>query len=289
GVSVAERSYQHALEYAKDREQGTSLSDKSRGVAIVEHADVKRMLLTMKANIEACRALTYEAALHLDLAAQGDAEAQARVDLLTPIVKACGTDMSVEVTSTGVQIHGGMGFVEETGAAQFYRDARILPIYEGTNGIQAMDLAFRKTLRDQGAAAKAYLSEVEALLRDLDQLADAKILPLRHALDEALQSLTAATAWVVGEGMPGAKNGAENVAASSVPYLKCFGLVAGGAMMARSVMAAKQQLEYGQGDEDFLNDKINTARFYATHILPQANAYAKASMDGAQSVLEAKF
>jgi len=136
------------------------LTDKSKRVPIIDHADVKRMLMSMKSQIEALRALTYEAALNLDLANQGDETAQARVDLLTPIVKSCATDMALDVTSTGVQIHGGMGFVEETGAAQYYRDARILPIYEGTNGIQALDLVFRKTLRDQGAATKTYLSEV---------------------------------------------------------------------------------------------------------------------------------
>lgn len=285
GVSVAEASYQQALSYAQEREQGSSLTDKSTRVAIVEHADVKRMLLSMKANIEVMRALTYEAALNLDLAAQGDAQAQARVDLLTPVVKACGTDMAVEVTSMGVQIHGGMGFVEETGAAQYYRDARILPIYEGTNGIQAMDLLLRKTLKDQGATVKNYLSEIENLILDLNQVADVKILSLRHNLDEALQSLHMATSWVLGKGMAGAPN----VAVSSVPYLKCFGLVAGGAIIARSALSAKQQLEFGQGDEDFLREKINTAQFYATHILPQALAYTKAVTEGAEAVLDAEF
>ncbi len=285
GIAIAEASYQHALAYAQEREQGTDVLDKSKGVAIIEHADVKRMLLSMKANIEAMRALSYEAALNLDLAAQGNSEAQVKVDLLTPIVKACGTDMAVEVTSIGVQIHGGMGFVEEAGAAQYYRDARILPIYEGTNGIQAMDLVFRKTLRDNGAAVKNYLSEIDVLLRDLDQVSDKKMLSLRHSLDEALQSCSVATSWVLSKGVAEA----ESVSASSVPYLKCFGLVAGGAMMARSVLAAKQQLEHGEGDEGFLIEKINTAQFYATHILPKAMAYAKAVTEGAETVLEGNF
>ena len=252
-------------------------------MAIIEHADVKRMLLSMRSQIEALRALTYEAALNLDLANNGDREAQARVDLLTPIVKACGTDMALEVTSTGVQIHGGMGFVEETGAAQYYRDARILPIYEGTNGIQAADLVFRKTLRDQGAAAKAYFSEIEMLIRDMDQVADVGVLALRHALDAGLESLTAATAWILEQ----ATKDMNAAAASSVPYLKCFGLVAGGAMMARSVLAAKQQMEYGQGDDDFLKSKIHTARFYADHILPQTVSQAQAVMKGSDVILEA--
>lgn len=285
GVAIAEASYQQAFAYAKEREQGTALTDKSERVAIIKHPDIKRMLLSMRAQIEAMRALTYEAAFNLDLAAQGNAEAQARVDLLTPIVKACGTDMAVEVTSIGVQIHGGMGFIEETGAAQFYRDARILPIYEGTNGIQALDLAFRKMLRDQGAGVKSYLSEIEILIREIDQVADTQVLALRHALDTALESLTAATGWVLGQ----ATKDLNMIAASSVPYLKCFGLVAGGVMMVKSVLAAKQQIEYGQGDDSFLKSKITTAHFYATHILPQAQSYAQTVMQGADSTLEAEF
>lgn len=285
GVAIAERSYQHALAYARERIQGTALTDKSERVTIINHPDVKRMLLSMRAKIEALRALTYEAALQLDLAAQGNQDAQARVDLLTPIVKACGTDMALDVTSTGVQIHGGMGFIEETGAAQFYRDARILPIYEGTNGIQAADLAFRKTLRDHGGAVKAYLSELEILVRDMDQIADVKVLSLRHALDAALESLTAATGWMLEH----ATKDLNVVAASSVPYLKCFGLVAGGAMMAKSVLAAKQQMEYGQGDESFLKEKITTAHFYAAHILPEATAHADAVTKGSDSILEANL
>lgn len=285
GVAIAERAYQHALSYAKERVQGTALTDKNKSVPIIEHADVKRMLLSMKAQIEALRALTYEAALNLDLAKQGDAGAQARVDLLTPVVKACGTDMAVEVTSIGVQIHGGMGFVEETGAAQYYRDARILPIYEGTNGIQAMDLAFRKILRDNGAAVKSYLSDLNILMGEVDKSADIKILSLRHGMDEALQALNNATSWILNEGI----KGAENVAASSVPYLKCFGVVAGGAMMVKSVLIAKQQLELGQGNADFLAEKINTAEFYACHILPQALSYSNIVVKGAQSVLKANF
>ncbi len=285
GVAIAEAAYQHALAYAQDRGQGTALDDKSKKVAIIEHADVRRMLLSMRSQIEALRALTYEAALNLDLAEKGDKEAQAKVDLLTPIVKSCGTDMAVEVTSIGVQIHGGMGFIEETGAAQFYRDARILPIYEGTNGIQAADLVFRKLLRDKGAVVKAYLSEVEILLRDMDQVADKRVLEMRHALDAALESLTAATGWMLEQ----ATKDINAAAASSVPYLKCFGIVAGGVMMARSALAAKNELEYGQGDQDFLEEKLRTSQFYATHIMPQARALSHSVVKGAASVLEAKF
>ncbi len=285
GVAIAERSYQHALAYAKEREQGTALTDKSKRVPIIDHADVKRMLLSMKAQIEALRALTYEAALNLDLANQGDVAAQARVDLLTPIVKSCATDMALDVTSTGVQIHGGMGFVEETGAAQYYRDARILPIYEGTNGIQALDLVFRKTLRDQGAATKSYLSEIKTVLDDLNALNDSDLSSLSDGLSTVLENLTKAHDWILEQGM----KGAENVSASSVPYLKAFGLVAGASMMARCVIVAKTALEDGSGDQEFLKNKINTAQFYAVHILPQAQAYLKAVTGGASSVLNAEF
>ena len=285
GVAIAERSYQHALAYAKDREQGTALTDKSKRVAIIEHADVKRMLLSMKSQIEALRALTYEAALNLDMAGQGDEQAQARVDLLTPIVKACATDMAVEVTSTGVQIHGGMGFVEETGAAQYYRDARILPIYEGTNGIQSLDLTFRKILRDKGVAVKAYLAEIENVVKSLDGFSDDSVVSLRNALTEGLKGLNDATTWLLNEHMAGA----QNVAASAAAYLKAFGLVASGAMMARIVVVAKKQLDDGEGNSEFLLEKINTAHFYATHILPQVKGHVVSFSNGADAVLKAKF
>lgn len=285
GVAIAERSYQHALAYAKDRVQGAALSDKSKRAAIVDHADVKRMLLSMKSQIEALRALTYEAALNLDLANQGNKAAQARVDVLTPIVKSCGTDMAVDVTSIGVQIHGGMGFIEETGAAQFYRDARILPIYEGTNGIQAMDLAFRKMMRDKGEAVKNYLEEIQIVIDNIGKSDDKNLLTIRLGLDEALQSLSIATSWMVAQ----AAHNLDLVAASSVPYLKCFGLVAGGAMMARSAMAAIEELKSGAGDKKYLEEKVNTALFYTTNILPQSLAYVKAVTESADYVLKADF
>jgi len=285
GVAVAERAYQQALGYAQDREQGTALSDKNRKVAIIDHADVKRMLLSMKAQIEAMRALSYEAALNLDLAHQGDKDAQAKVDLLTPIVKAHCTDMSLDVTSTGVQIHGGMGFVEETGAAQHYRDARILPIYEGTNGIQSLDLIFRKILKDKGVAIKAYLSEGDKVLSDLDTLSIPQAVAMRHALDAALENVGRATAHILEGGM----QKAEDSAAMAVPYLRALGIYAGGVMMAKSIVAAQFNIDNGKGDENFHADKINTAQFYATHILPQSTAYAMSVKDGAASVLAAKF
>lgn len=272
GVAIAERSYQHALAYALEREQGTSFSDKSKSVAIAQHADVKRMLMSMKVQVEAARALTYEAALNLDLAKGGDKVAQAKVDILTPIVKACGTDISLDVTSTGVQIHGGMGFIEETGAAQFYRDARILPIYEGTNGIQAADLVFRKTLRDGGAVAKAYIEELENTCACTD-------------LKEAIGALKEATAWMLEKG---GKN-LDAAAASSVPYLKCFGIVAMGAIMDRSAHKAEELLKNGAEDKTFLENKIRSETFYKAHILPLSHAYKTAVVKGSSSVVDSAF
>ena len=282
GVAIAEASYQHAVAYAKERVQGASFKDKKSKVVIAEHADVKRMLLSMKAQIEAMRALTYEAALMLDLANQGDVEAQARVDLLTPIVKAGGTDMSLDVTSTGVQVHGGMGFVEETGAAQFYRDARILPIYEGTNGIQAADLMFRKLIRDEGGAVKVYLSAAGEVLRDLDAIGDTDILPMRHALDQAINAVSEATSWV---GVQAKNQAFDQIAGSSVPYQRAFTLLAGGVMMARSMIVAKKLMNEGHSDKKFLEEKINTAIFYADHLMSMAVGHVHAVTKGVDTIL----
>jgi 3-(methylthio)propanoyl-CoA dehydrogenase len=212
GVAIAERAYQHALSFAQDRVQGKSLTS-GRRVAIGEHPDVKRMLMTMKAHITAARGLAYCAAMALDQAHAGDDAAQARVDILTPLVKAYATDMAVEVASLGVQVHGGMGFIEETGAAQYYRDARILPIYEGTNGIQAADLAFRKVLRDDGASVLVFIETlsggVDNAYLDILRGATRRLVVLKNAGDM------------------------ERVAWLSTPYLKGFSLIAGANMIAR--------------------------------------------------------
>ena len=208
GVAIAERAYQHAIAYATDRVQGKSLTTGER-VTINNHADVKRMLMSMKSQIEAGRALTYEAAMALDEAHHGDEDAQAKVDLLTPLVKAWCTDMAVEVTSLGIQIHGGMGFVEETGAAQYLRDSRILPIYEGTNGIQALDLVFRKTLRDGGAVTKAYIEILKADSRE-------EHVPYFKALEEVTETLLKV----------GADKNLDLAQAMATPYLKGFALIA---------------------------------------------------------------
>lgn len=277
GVAIAEASYQKALAYAKERVQGKT--------EIIHHADVKRMLLSMAAQIEAGRMLTYEAALALDLARGGDDKMQEKVDLLTPIVKSWCTDMACTVTSTGVQVHGGMGFVEETGAAQFYRDARILPIYEGTNGIQAADLCFRKIARDEGAAAYRWIAECEGELHHLREGAGDDMEVIAEAMKGGLMALTDITQWIVKT----AKNAPDNVSAVSHYALQAFGIISGGAMMARAALAAQATISQSGAEADFYDAKILHARFYAEHIMPQADAYAKTVMHGARSVVSSEF
>lgn len=261
GVAIAEASYQHALAYARDRVQGKALSGIGDRVAIAEHPDVKTMLMTMKAQIEAGRGLAYLAGIALDKAQKGDAAAQARVDLMTPVVKGGCTDMAIEVTSLGVQVHGGMGFIEETGAAQYYRDARILPIYEGTNGIQAADLAFRKVLRDGGAAAR-------------DWFADARqdIGGNHPAIATALDRLEDATRWVLTTGASGAL---DDIASVQSAYLRAFSVVAGALVLAKSADTAKQL------DHDSTHDRARTLAFYNAFILPRAGAAVHTVLNGA--------
>lgn len=263
GVAIAERAYQHALDYARNRVQGTKISEKSGArVAIIEHPDVRRMLLSMKAQIEAGRMLAYEAAFAIDCAHQGDDAAQAKVDLLTPVVKSWCTDMACAVASTGVQIHGGMGFIEETGAAQYYRDARITTIYEGTNGIQALDLSMRKILANKGVAAAAWIAGART---DIKALPDESG---RQALGAALGALEEATGWMLEQGR---KGDLESVAAVNMPYLNAFGAVAGGVMLARAAAG---------GDRD----RVLTAAFYNSHILPAYKGYIDTVLHGAAAV-----
>jgi alkylation response protein AidB-like acyl-CoA dehydrogenase len=276
GVAMGERAYQHALSYAKERAQGTKLGDKSgKRVAIINHADVRRMLLTMKANTEAARALTYYAGAMIDRMKKGDKDAAARMELLTPLVKAWSTDMAVETASLGVQVHGGMGFIEETGAAQYYRDARILPIYEGTNGIQSNDLVFRKVLRDGGAEAKRFMGEMK------DFIAAVPGDEISGALAKAVAALEETTAWLLGN----AKADTESVAASAQPYQRQFSVTAAGYMMARMARAAREELSSG-GDTEFLNAKLLTARFFAEALLPQVHGLAPAVMGGNKAAVQ---
>lgn len=262
GVALAERSYQHALAYAQERVQGKSLTTGER-VTIDQHADVKRMLLSMKAQIEAGRALTYDAAVALDAAHSGDANARAKVDILTPLVKAWCTDMAVEVTSLGVQIHGGSGFVEETGSAQYFRDSRILPIYEGTNGIQALDLTFRKTIRDGGQTVKKYIAQMKGEAPASYQENLVKLEEVANALIEA----------------SGDKN-LDLAQAMATPYLKGFAILAAGVLLHKSAEAVVKQ------DSDYAKAKQKHSTFFDRNIMPHAQAHLNAALEGAQIILD---
>ena len=292
GVALAERAYQHAREYAKTRVQGRAIGQKSGDrVTIIHHPDVRRMLLTMKAQTEAMRALAYSASAALDKANHhpDDTERrknQALVDFVIPIVKGWCTEQGVEIASIGVQIHGGMGFVEETGAAQYLRDARITTIYEGTTGIQAADLVGRKVGFEKGATAFAIIDVMRKLDSKLVVCKNADVAAARDNLKRAVDGLAAATQWVV-DTFPKDPNA---VAAVSVPFLKLWGTVAGGWLMARAALIANSKL--AGGDADFYRGKIATARFYAEHILPQAAGLVSAVTGGSASVLaltEAQF
>jgi 3-(methylthio)propanoyl-CoA dehydrogenase len=272
GIAVSERAYQQALSYAKDRVQSRDLAGSPGPVAIIQHPDVKRMLLTMKAHTEAARALAYCTAAISDLAHQSADESVRRESLalyeyLVPIVKGHSTELSIELTSLGIQIHGGMGFIEETGAAQHYRDARILTIYEGTTAIQANDLLGRKTLRDGGVVAKALCARIAATEQDLGALRHPDCEAMRRALEHGRLALQATVDYLVGN----AKTSVKPAYAGAVNYLRLAGLVLGGWQMARSVMAA---LDRQAEDPVFHGGKIMTARFYADALLPQADALA---------------
>jgi len=274
GISVSERAYQQALAYARDRVQSRDLVGSSAPVAIIHHPDVKRMLLTMKSQIEAARALAYCAASHSDLAHYSGDEAVRRENLaiyeyLVPVVKGHSTEMANEVTSLGIQIHGGMGFIEETGAAQHYRDARILAIYEGTTAIQANDFVGRKTVRDGGAVALALCARIEATEQALAAQGGVQAEVVRAALERGRQALEATVAHLVAH----AKAEPRAVYAGAVTYLRLAGLVLGGWQMARALLAA---VERQQQDPQFCAAKIATARFYAEALLPQAEALAAA-------------
>ncbi len=279
GLGLAERAYQQALAFARDRVQGSDVGGNGDGgrIAIIGHPDVRRTLMTMKAQVAAARALCYRAGAALDHA-RGEpdeaqrARAQATADLLTPVVKAHSTDIGCEVASMGVQIHGGMGFIEETGAAQHYRDARILPIYEGTNGIQALDLVMRKLVRDRGAAARDYIAELRGELEAMDgALAGAA-----RDLGAGLAMLEQAGDWL----LEAAKRDRRVAAAGASPYQRLFGTVVGGVLLAKAAAAAEQRLAGGAAAngyaERFLRAQLDTARFYNANLLPQAAAHAAA-------------
>ena len=275
GVGIAERAYQQAADYARERVQGRDAADPAASdVPIIRHPDVRRNLMKMRALTEATRALGCYVASQLDIARKHpDTEvrnsAQKRVDLLVPVVKAWSTDCGVEIASLGVQVHGGAGFIEETGAAQHYRDCRITPIYEGTNGIQALDLVGRKIMRDRGEELNKFIAEI----RDTeipDQL-------IAGAMWSALDSLEAASNWMIEyDG-----DDPRAVMAGATPFLQSLGLVTGGWLMARSAAIASAAEE----DPEFYSAKLATARFYAANLLPQVAACAQAAMVGSEDIM----
>ena len=274
GLAIAERAYQQAAAFARTRVQ--SKDDGSAApasVSIVHHADVRRMLMSMRAQIEAMRALGYYTAAGIDGALKQPDKAagrkiQDRVDLLIPIVKAWFTDLGNEIASTGVQIHGGMGFIEETGAAQHLRDARILPIYEGTNGIQARDLVGRKVAKDGGETMLALVAEMRATAEEMKAAPGDDIDAIRGGLVAAADALEDATRWVA----QSVKAELVNALAGSVPFLRLAGTALGGWLLARSALVAQTRLGQRDGDPAFLEAKLVTARFYAEVILPPALA-----------------
>ncbi|MCP5329028.1 MAG: acyl-CoA dehydrogenase [Sinobacteraceae bacterium] len=288
GYAVAERAFQQAAEWARTRVQGKPpVAAASGPLPIIHHPDVKRMLLSMKSQVEAMRALGLYAAFQLDLGgahpdAAQRAAAQARGELLIPIVKGWSTENGIEIASTGIQVHGGMGYIEETGAAQALRDVRITAIYEGTTGIQSNDLIGRKLARDRGAAMAALLADMERELAAIDSSTDAAVRSAQQAAREGVATLRAAVAVIL-EAMATAP---ERAFAVSVPFLKLCGTVIGGWLLAKAAAAAARRLAAGDVDREFLAGKLASARFYAEQVLPQAAALGRVVTHGAASVVE---
>ncbi|WP_201057244.1 acyl-CoA dehydrogenase [Marichromatium gracile] len=284
GLAIAERAYQQARLYAMERLQGTR-RDGTR-VAIVAHPDVRRMLMTMKSGIEAMRALVLETAAEADRARGANegarrAHHQARLELFTPIVKGWITEFAQELTSLAIQVHGGMGFVEETGVAQHYRDARILTIYEGTTGIQALDLVSRKLLADEGRALGVLFDEMEETLGVLRQTEDASLLVLVAPFADGLAAARRACDWVLCE----APDDRRLAGAVSVELLMLLGYLCGGWMQVRSALAAQRAIEDGEGDALFLDAKLKTARFYCEHVLARTQAALTSVLAGSTSLM----
>ncbi|MCG5072049.1 acyl-CoA dehydrogenase [Paraburkholderia tagetis] len=286
GVAIAERAYQQAAAFAKERVQSRPVDGSAKQpVTIVHHPDVRRMLATMRSMTEGARALAYVAASHCDIAHRHPdegvrAQHQAIYEFLVPIVKGWSTEMANEVTSLGVQVHGGMGFIEETGAAQHYRDARILAIYEGTTAIQANDLIGRKTARDGGAIAKALLDEVAKTAESLAEVGGAAAASMRLQLEQGAQALSRVVDFMI----ENVKRDPNGTFMGSVPYLKLAGIVLCGWQLGRALLVAQRKLA---DDPSFYGAKIAMAQFYAEHVLSQANGLATAALGarGAEGVL----
>ena len=285
GIAIAERAYQKAVGYAKDRVQSRPVDGSMSAAApIIHHPDVKRMLMTMRAFTEGCRAMASVAAAAYDAAhhhpdADVRKENAAFYDFLVPLVKGFSTEMSLEVTSLGVQVHGGMGFIEETGAAQYYRDAKILTIYEGTTAIQANDLVGRKTARDGGAGAKAIAAQIEKTEVELTQRGSTQSLAVAKRLNAARQAFVDVVEFIAAN----TRSNPNAAFAGSVPYLMLAGNLMAGWQLARALLVAEDQLAAGT-EAVFMQSKITTARFYADHILSRTPGMRDAIVDGAEAV-----
>ncbi|MES2993976.1 MAG: acyl-CoA dehydrogenase [Pseudomonadota bacterium] len=286
GIAVAERAYQKAATFAKERIQSRPVDGSLPGSGpIIHHPDVKRMLMTMRAYTEGCRAMAITAAAAFDASHHHpDAEVrkqnQAFYEFMVPLVKGYSTEMSVEVASLGVQVHGGMGFIEETGAAQYLRDARILPIYEGTTAIQANDLVGRKTARDGGRTPKAIAAQIAATEAELAKHTSAAAKSMLKRLTAARIAFEQVVDFVAGN----TKASPNAVFAGSVPYLMLAGNVVAGWQMARALIVAESQLAKGEGDAAFLKAKVATAHFYAEHLLNKAPGVRDSIVEGGDSV-----
>jgi hypothetical protein len=287
GIAIAERAYQKAVQYAKDRVQSRPVDGSMNTSApIIHHPDVKRMLMTMRASTEGCRALATVAAAAYD-AAHHHPDADVRkqnalfYEFMVPLVKGYSTEMSLEVTSLGVQVHGGMGFIEETGAAQYYRDAKILTIYEGTTAIQANDLVGRKTARDGGQTAKALAGQVELTENELLSHANADAQAVGRRLRAARLAFLDVVNFVAGH----AKAQPNDVYAGSVPYLMLTGNLMAGWQMGRALLVALAQSAQDH-DRAFMDAKVTTARFYADHLLSRAPGVRDSIVEGAKCVTE---
>ncbi len=286
GLSISERAYQQALGYAKERVQSRDLSGGGEAVPIIRHPDVRRMLMSMKAQTEAMRALAYVVGAAMDrMLHHADKEERARnqafVDFMIPIVKGWSTETGIDVASTGIQVHGGMGFIEETGAAQYLRDARITTIYEGTTGIQANDLVGRKIAREGGATAKEILKAMRKVEAELGKAGGEEMNAIRSAFSAALSAAEECVTWIAASYATDVKA----VHAGAVPFLMLMGIVCGGWQMSRAALVARQRLIEGKGDKSFHEAKVKTARFYADHLLTRAPGLRDTVVKGAAGVM----
>jgi alkylation response protein AidB-like acyl-CoA dehydrogenase len=287
GVAIAERAYQQALAYALERRQGRSAWTGENAAPIFDHPDVRRMLMLMKAKITAARAICLATAIASDLSEKAESESarhasKLREELLTPVAKAWSADIGVEIASLGIQVHGGAGYIEETGAAQHLRDARIAPIYEGTNGIQAIDLMGRKLALENGAAVRAMLDEIWPTVATLKSSENAWLHSIGFRLEAAAGAVQSATSWMIerrGHAQPDALAGAD-------AYLKLMGDLIGGHFLARGALAASKQLANGTADADqWLRTRIGLARLYAETVLARAPGLTAAATMGALDLL----